>query len=203
MASEKQKFQKKKKREERVRKQLLLQRQDKTEKSAAENRLRKKLNRISKLKKGLGQHNMWSDDVLLKMPEKTLSQLEHNAQILKALEEEFENEVRRKRKLNEGLEGEGLHSLEDKLNALHQRLVEDQKKAGTELLEDELKLLEQAKAEALKFADENGSIFEDKVAGFAPAHCHDDHCGCHHLEVEKIEDVVKELQEKTENVSAS
>lgn len=49
---------------------------------------------------------------------KALQRLEKNAQILKALEEEYLNDKERKRQLNDHLESEGHHTLKEKLDAL-------------------------------------------------------------------------------------
>jgi Na+/phosphate symporter len=75
----------------------------------------------------MGALNVWADDVLLKMNEKTLVQLEKNAKILKALENEYKEERDKKIKINEELEADGFLTLEEKLNHLHNKLVDEQK----------------------------------------------------------------------------
>lgn len=121
------KAQKKKDRAKRVRKQILLKRAALRAPQEEENKLKKKMKRITKLKKDMGKLNVWADDVFLKMSEQNLSQLEKNCKILKALEEEYRKETENKKNLNESLESKGCLALEEKLNHLHNKLVEEQK----------------------------------------------------------------------------
>jgi hypothetical protein len=121
------KAQKKKDREKRVRRQVLLRRAAIRAPEEEDNRLRRKMKRIAKVKKDMGERNVWSDEVLMKLDELTLTQLEKNAKILKILEEEYAQEQDKKSKLNQHLESEGCLTLEQKLNHLHQQLVEEQK----------------------------------------------------------------------------
>lgn len=127
MASEKKKFQKKKEREKRVRKQILKQREALRAPEREEREFQKKLKRIEKLKKDMGKMNVWADEVFLNMNDKSLSQLERNAQILKALEQEYQKEKDRKKALNEELEGQGFLTLDQKLQHLHDKLVDQAK----------------------------------------------------------------------------
>jgi hypothetical protein len=128
MASQQQKLKKKKDREKRVRKKILLQREALRAPAREERKFQKKLDRIGKLKKELGDLNVWADEVFLNMSDKNLSQLERNAQILKALEEEYKKEHDKKSALNKELEEAGLLTLEDKLSHLHNKLVDQAKK---------------------------------------------------------------------------
>lgn len=127
MANEKKKFQKKKDREKRVHKQILLQREALRAPEREERQFQKKIKRIEKLKKDMGKMNVWADEVFLNMTDKNLSQLEHNAQILKALEQEYQNEHDKKKNLNEELEGQGFLTLDQKLQHLHDKLVQQSK----------------------------------------------------------------------------
>lgn len=120
----------------------------------------RKLKRIKKLKKEMGQMNVWADDVFMRMSEKTISQLEHNAQILKALEEEYEKEWAKKKALNQDLEDKGLTSLKDKMQYLHDQLIEDQKIAGAAVIDEENKLAEK---------EGRASVFAEKIGGFGPS----------------------------------
>jgi hypothetical protein len=67
----------------------------------------------------------WEEETLKNLPDQTLSQLEHNAKILRALEKEHEEELAKKRELHEGLEEQGHITLEEKMSAI--RTVEQQK----------------------------------------------------------------------------
>ena len=86
--------------------------------------------RVGKLQREMAGTEMdnWDEEMLKKMPEDTLEQLERNAKILNALEDEHEEETAKKQELNEGLEAKGHVTLEEKVNALHQNTVEEQKK---------------------------------------------------------------------------
>ena len=53
--------------------------------------------------------------------QRNLKKLEKNAEILKALEAEYELEQKRKREINEILEAEGHKTLEEKLKALEEK----------------------------------------------------------------------------------
>lgn len=59
--------------------------------------------------------------------------LEHNIQILQALEQEYLEEQQMKANLNQELEEEGYETLEEKMNALHKQAVETAEKAGLEI----------------------------------------------------------------------
>ncbi len=125
MATKEQKKQQKKKtREKEVYKKVLLDRGKKQAKASEENALFKKTKRIEKLKKEMGEVNAWSDEALLNMDDKTLSQLEHNAKILKALEDEYEETNSERQKLNDSLESDGFLTLDEKLGSLHNKMVE-------------------------------------------------------------------------------
>jgi hypothetical protein len=128
MASKQQKkFQKKKEREKRVRRQVLLQRETLRAPEREERAFQRKMKRITKLKKDMGDLNVWSDNVFLQMNDETLSQLEKNAKILRALEQQYVDETSKKKDLNEQLESEGFNTLDEKLGELHSRLVKQQK----------------------------------------------------------------------------
>jgi hypothetical protein len=121
------KLQKKKDREKEVKKRVLNRRTAIRAPKIEENKNRKKMERIAKLQKDMNDLNVWADDVLQKLDSKTLTQLERNAQLLKGLEEEYEAERLKKDSLNSDLESKGLHSLDEKLNHLHQNLVQSQR----------------------------------------------------------------------------
>jgi len=58
--------------------------------------------------------------------------LEKNIKILKALEEEYKREQESRENLNEELKAEGFDSLEEKMNAIHAKAVENLGKIQTE-----------------------------------------------------------------------
>jgi hypothetical protein len=127
MASKEQKkLQKRKERDKKNRDKLLYRRAVKTKKQQEENAEYHKSKRIEKLQRELGELNQWSDEVLKKVPNDTLTQLEKNAKILKSLEDEYEQERAKKRQLNESLESEGSLTLEQKMAKLHAGLSQTQ-----------------------------------------------------------------------------
>lgn len=60
----------------------------------------------------------WADYIAEKLPPETRSQIEHNIEILKALEEEYNKEMEAKKALNKDLEEKGASSIEEKLKLL-------------------------------------------------------------------------------------
>jgi hypothetical protein len=52
-------------------------------------------------------------------------QLDHNMKLLEALEQEHQEEQNRRKKLNESLESQGLNDIQDKLDALHMKALEE------------------------------------------------------------------------------
>ena len=123
---------KKKKREKDVKRRIDYKRQQLRAPIIEENQNRKKMARIAKLQKDMGDLSMWADDVLMKLDDEKLSQIEKNAKILKALEIEYEKEKEKRDAINKSLEEKGLKSLDDKLGHLHNQLVEQQKNMHSE-----------------------------------------------------------------------
>lgn len=135
---------KKKEREKEAKKKVLARRAAMRAPQIEANKEKIKMKRIVKLQKDMGELNMWADDVLSKLSNETLTQLEKNAQILKSLEKEYEKERNTKKNLNSSLEEKGFNTLHDKLNYLHNEYVEQQKAAGNTVLQEELALAEEA-----------------------------------------------------------
>lgn len=124
------KMQKKKAKEKETRKKILAKRAVSRAKTKEEREDHRKDKRVKKFQREMAGMNIWEDEVLKKMPDKTFDQLEHNANILKALEEEHEKEMDEKRSLNEGLESNGHITLNDKLQVLQQTTAEQQAEFG-------------------------------------------------------------------------
>lgn len=165
MATTQRQLQKRKAREEKNKKAKLHRQAVATKKRQEENTEFRKMKRIKKLQKDMGSLSVWADDVLMKLNDKALTQLEKNAAILKALEAEYAKEKDRKKELNDGLEAEGLKTLEQKMSALHNRLVEQQKAAGEEALAEEKALMEGRISEELREA--TGRLVDMGVGGAA------------------------------------
>lgn len=117
MASKEQrKLQKRKAREKDNRQQLLLRRQKATVVAREEREDIRRARRIAKLQRDLEKFDQVMDMTELAIAsDNTLSQLEKNIEILKALEDEHNREVQKRQELNEQLEQEGCYTLEDKL----------------------------------------------------------------------------------------
>lgn len=138
MASkEKRKLQKRKERDEKNKKSRLHRQAVATAKRQEEAAEFRKNQRIRKLQREMGELSVWADDVLMKMDDKVLTQLEHNAKILKALEQDYEKEKNKKEELNKELEDKGLKTLKDKMKFLHDKLVADQQEAGEAVLAED------------------------------------------------------------------
>jgi hypothetical protein len=118
---------KKKEREKKAHQKVLIRRQSLRKSKDEEDKLNKKNKNVIKFQKDVDDLNKWADTIMDKLDKKTLIQIEKNYEILKGLEEEYESEIKNKQKLNEELESKGLFSLENKLNYLHNELVEEQK----------------------------------------------------------------------------
>lgn len=80
--------------------------------------------------------------------------LEHNLQVLAALEEEYERENNRREDLNNRLEAEGFNTIEEKLNALKEkygeRVAAEGHAEGVEVNADEVKEALQIKSSKSK-----------------------------------------------------
>lgn len=126
MSKQRLKEKKKKDREKESKKKVALRREKIREKTREENKEFHHEKRIKKLRKEMGDLDMWADDVYKKIDENTLLQLEKNVQILKGLEREFKNDSEEKQKINEELESKGLFTLEDKIKHIREKLIEEQ-----------------------------------------------------------------------------
>ena len=132
MASKVQKKLEKRKSKEREDKKKILMRRESTRAKAKEEREDyRKTKRIRRLRENTGM-NIWSDEVFKKMDESTLKQLEHNAKIMKTLEDEYERDLSEKRKLNQDLEAEGYKTLDEKISVLHKDTLRQQQLAEIE-----------------------------------------------------------------------
>ena len=146
MSKQQKKLQKKKAREIESKKKVVTRREE-LRSQVREDLLKfRKFKRLEKLKKEMGELNVWADDVLFNMSDKTITQLEHNVKILAALEQEYQTERSKKEALNEELEKDGHFTLEDKMATLHGRML----------------------AEAQKMYNEAGHLPEEMTANFAP-----------------------------------
>tara|TARA_Y100000034_G_scaffold128193_1_gene182397 strand:- start:931 stop:1482 length:552 start_codon:yes stop_codon:yes gene_type:complete len=128
MASKEQKkLQKKKKREKENRQQTLRRREELRAPAREERAQRKADKRIDKLQKELSDYQTFSADAWKDMDEEKMLQLEKNVQILRGLEDEWQEEVNKKASLNKELESQGHGTLDEKLRAVSQQTIEQQK----------------------------------------------------------------------------
>lgn len=146
---------KKKEREKLAKKKVLARRNAMRMEKIEENKFNKKLKRIKELKKDMVELDKWADNILCNMKNDTLSQLEKNAKILKEIEKEYEKEFSKKKKLNDDLEKKGLHSLQEKLNHLHNELAEKQKNEGVDLLDKKEEVAEVSVSKISDFDSKN------------------------------------------------
>jgi len=131
MVSKAQKKLQKKKAKEREDHKKILANREKLRASAREERKdRRRDKRIKKLQREMGDLDVWADDVYKELPDKTLTQLEHNAKILRVLEDEHEQEMAAKKKLNEDLEAKGHQTMDEKLEAMQKVTLNEQMGVG-------------------------------------------------------------------------
>lgn len=125
MASKIQKKLQKKKQQEREDKKKIQRRREGIRSKAKEEREDyRRDKRIKRLQQDMGGLSVWADEVFKNIDDSTLAQLEHNSRIMKTLEEEYERDVRKKKELNDKLEEEGHLTLNQKLMALQQEMLE-------------------------------------------------------------------------------
>jgi len=124
----KRKLEKRKKREKEGEKKALNRRLANVAKKAEENRERKREQRLIKLHKELLSMDQHVDpEKLVALDDKAISQLERNVVILKGLEKEFEDEQKKRESLNDELEESGHVTLEQKLKAIQDNTIVQQK----------------------------------------------------------------------------
>lgn len=122
---ERRKLQKRKTKEQIDRKKLLLERERRTKERQAlalQERQKKELRKSEVEKDRL---EAWANQIvenMPKLPEETRKQIEHNIEVLKALEEEYEAEMASKRALSDKLSGEECDTLEKKLKVMEEKL---------------------------------------------------------------------------------
>ncbi len=115
------KIQKQKKREIANKKKIIILRENKQirERGIKESILRERaLKKLDKLE----------ERILSKIPEDTIKQVEHNVKILKALEEEYMNELSEKNERNHQLEEMGYDTPEKKMKYLQNLALEEARK---------------------------------------------------------------------------
>lgn len=133
MSNKKQKERKKKVREI-IAKKRVLARRNSLRKQTSDG---KKLSRLNKKFRDKA-NPIIKDEEKRKMIEdlknqKILSKLERNAEILKILEKNYEDELNRKKEINADLEAEGHVTLQEKVNAMGKKAIEglDEKQQET------------------------------------------------------------------------
>lgn len=106
------------KRKEEVKKKLQLQRTSLTKARQDEANALKSQKAARKAEIENQRMEVWAESIAAKLPEATRRQIEHNIEILKALEEEYEAEMSAKLALNQKLEAEGCVTFEEKLRGV-------------------------------------------------------------------------------------
>lgn len=127
-SKEQRKLKKRKKREKENRQQTLRRRAASRAKAKEEREEQRREKRIDKLQRELyamDQH--FEKEQLAAASDDVIAQLEKNVEILRALEREHDKEMSEKAALNESLEEQGLLTMEDKMQALHEANMERQK----------------------------------------------------------------------------
>ncbi len=106
------------KRKEEVKKKLQVQRTSLTKARQEEANALKAQKAARKAEIENQRLEVWAESIAAKLPEATRRQIEHNIEILKALEEEYEAEMAAKLALNQQLESEGCVTFEEKLRGV-------------------------------------------------------------------------------------
>lgn len=106
------------KRKEEVKKKLQVQRTSLTKARQTEANTLKAQKAARKAEIENQRLEVWAEEIASKLPESTRRQIEHNIEILKALEEEYEAEMAAKLALNQQLESEGCMTFEEKLRGV-------------------------------------------------------------------------------------
>jgi hypothetical protein len=170
MASkERKKFQKRKQREA-LNHQAVLKRREQIRVKAKEEREDvKRADRIRRLQRDLDRFDQFMEpELLAAVSDETLTQLEKNVKILKALETEHSHEVNQRAELNQKLEAKGLLTLQEKMDFAAQELMEAQKAAASAECKVSVRKPKREVAEVSVVKAPKG-IFEETAAGFAPA----------------------------------
>jgi hypothetical protein len=118
MAQERRKLQKRKEREDKAKKAKLYRAKEAAAKRQEEKAKLQTLEAKKKIMKEEARLRAMAEAIYDKLPEETRKKLEHNIQILRALEEEHAKEQAEKAKLNSELEGQGAEDLQSKMSLL-------------------------------------------------------------------------------------
>jgi hypothetical protein len=118
MSKQQKKLQKQKKRDQASKEKVLKLRAKKRAIAKEEKDEWRKDKIIKKIKHDMEGLDLWADEVYEKMPENTLKQLQHNAKILRALEDEYEAEMKTRKDRQENLKEEGAATLNEMIDKL-------------------------------------------------------------------------------------
>lgn len=145
MSTKKQKERKQKQREEKAKSRVFSRRKAMRKISSEEKQASRLERKFRTKQKPFVKDQLKRESIEKINNEKILSKLEKNAEILRALESEYEKELENKKLINEKLESEGHVTLEEKMSALEKKvkdnMTESQINSGTiDLSEGEEKI---------------------------------------------------------------
>ena len=127
MSSTQRRLAKKKKREKESKKKVLRRRDEMRARKKAERLSEReqdeKEKELEKELKEMEQLDAWADEVADKLPKETRNKIEHNIEILKALEEEYDREKTERENRNKELEKDGHATMDQKLRALRGEVI--------------------------------------------------------------------------------
>ena len=132
MATRKQRERKNKEREQKAKSRVLARRHKLRTAARDENRARRLENKFREKIKPFVKDPEKKASMDAAEENKVRERLERNAQILKALEDEYEAEQSRRREINQDLESHGHDTLKDKLNAMESAARESEGEASSE-----------------------------------------------------------------------
>lgn len=126
----KNRLEKKKNRELKNKKKVLMRRK-KIREEASENKRIKKIEKDSEPKQ-----QPFSNVAKVKTPEEIAKQIEHNFEVLMALENEYAKEMAEREGLNKALEEEGYTTLKEKMDYLNKKAEEETKEIYEKRIKD-------------------------------------------------------------------
>lgn len=124
MSKQQKEFKKRKDRERESKNKVLSRRENirKRSKEAHQEFLMNK--RIDKLQREMDRMEMTLPENVKDLPDKTLKQIEHNVKILAALEQEHEDDLKKRQELNKELDEQGHTTLDEKVQAIRKDFLE-------------------------------------------------------------------------------
>lgn len=121
------KLQKKRQKEKENRKEALKKREEMRKPAREEREQHRRERRISKLRSNMADYQFFDTESFKDLDDSKLEQLEKNVEVLRGLEKEWQEENNKKMALNKDLEAQGHATLDEKLRAVSEATIQQQK----------------------------------------------------------------------------